>query len=443
MAIDDKDRVGEKVRSYREARGWSQKELAEKAELSPSTISKVEGDVFTPTPDTIQRIADALGVKLSELIDIGASAELEAVVQIELMKIFVERKEYQDALGVIDHLNKRTDLAEHQRIDLTLAHADCLIQTGKNRAAIDLLQDLRQVLETKRTDEYILATVLNKLGTAYFTELSIADAYAHYIRAHQITKSFPVVDELTAKVAFNMGQVYSWMRNPVDAQFFLQIAEKYFRDISDHKKLADTLFANGLVFQELNQLDRAERYLREALALYCSQNFLVLAQRVKYQLASRVTSKMEPEVGIQELNECAKMFQQFDDMPRFIYTHATIAEIHLEVDNLELAGEHLQTAFEAFPSEDYATSTNNAYLFRVNAKCLLRTGAYEKSLEYSFKSSGFYSKMGVQREAADSLEIAVHAYELLGDKDKALELGKQVRDMLRDSLDKSFFKEGV
>lgn len=443
MEIEGKNSVGEKVRSYREARGWSQKELAEKAELSPSTISKVEGDVFTPTPDTIQRMADALGVKLSELIDIGASAELEAVVQIELMKIFVERKEYQDALGVIDQLNKRTDLAEHQQIDLTLAHADCLIQTGKNSAAIVLLQELCQVLESKKADEYLLATALNKLGTAYFTELNIADAYAHYIRAHQITKSFPVVEELTAKIAFNMGQVYSWMRNPVDAQFFLQVAEEYFRGISDHKKLADTLFANGLVFQELNQLERAERYLREALALYCSQNFLVLAQRVKYQLASRVTSKVEPEVAIKELNECAKMFKRYDDTPRYIYTHTTIAEIYLEVDNVELASKHLQTAFDSFPSEDYANSTNNAYLFRVKANYLVQSGAYEESVENSFKSSEFYSKMGLQREAADSLEIAAQAYELLGEKDKALELGKQVRDMLRASFDKSFFKEEV
>ena len=443
MAIEDKSGVGEKIKRFREERGWSQKELAERADVSPSTISKAEGGIFIPSPDKLQRIADALCVKLSELIDIGASAELEAVVQIELMKIFVERKEYQDALEVIDNLNKRIDLAEHQRIDLTLAHADCLVQTGKNRAAIDLLQELRQVLESKKADEYLLATVLNKLGTAYFTELNIADAYAHYIRAHQITKSFPVVDELTAKIAFNMGQVYSWMRNPVDAQFFLQVAEEYFRDISDHKKLADTLFANGLVFQELNQLERAERYLREALALYCSQNFLVLAQRVKYQLASRVTSKVEPEVAIKELTECAKMFKQYDDTPRYIYTHATIAEIYLEVDNVEMASKHLQTAFDSFPSKDYANSTNNAYLFRVKAKCLVQTGAYEKSVEFSFKSSKFYSKMGVQREAADSLEIAVQAYKLLGEKDKALELGEQVRDMLRDSLDKSFFKEEV
>jgi transcriptional regulator with XRE-family HTH domain len=61
---------GEKLRKVRDQRLLSQRELAEKAGLSPTTILKLEADrVGEPHPRTVRKLAEALGVDPRELVD--------------------------------------------------------------------------------------------------------------------------------------------------------------------------------------------------------------------------------------------------------------------------------------------------------------------------------------------------------------------------------------
>ena len=60
---------GEKLKEVRDRRLLSQRELAEKAGLSPTTILKLEDDrVKEPHPRTIRKLADALEVDAAELV---------------------------------------------------------------------------------------------------------------------------------------------------------------------------------------------------------------------------------------------------------------------------------------------------------------------------------------------------------------------------------------
>ena len=60
---------GEKLRRVRDARLLSQRELAEKARLSPTTILKLETDrIAEPHPRTIRKLAKALEVDPAELV---------------------------------------------------------------------------------------------------------------------------------------------------------------------------------------------------------------------------------------------------------------------------------------------------------------------------------------------------------------------------------------
>jgi transcriptional regulator with XRE-family HTH domain len=61
---------GEKLREVRDHRLLSQRELAEKAGLSPTTILKLEDDrVKEPHPRTVRKLAQALEVDPAELVE--------------------------------------------------------------------------------------------------------------------------------------------------------------------------------------------------------------------------------------------------------------------------------------------------------------------------------------------------------------------------------------
>lgn len=61
-------RFGRVVRTNREKRGLSQESLAELADLNRSFLGEVERGTALASIDTLQKLADALGERLSDLI---------------------------------------------------------------------------------------------------------------------------------------------------------------------------------------------------------------------------------------------------------------------------------------------------------------------------------------------------------------------------------------
>lgn len=59
--------IGEKVKAKREAAGLTQVELAEKARLPQSHISRIESGKHSPSHKTITKLANALGIEEKDL----------------------------------------------------------------------------------------------------------------------------------------------------------------------------------------------------------------------------------------------------------------------------------------------------------------------------------------------------------------------------------------
>lgn len=64
----DAELFGAVVRELREARGWTQEELAERAEMNASYLGFVERGDNVPTLTIIIQIAEGLSVKPEELL---------------------------------------------------------------------------------------------------------------------------------------------------------------------------------------------------------------------------------------------------------------------------------------------------------------------------------------------------------------------------------------
>ena len=59
--------LGSNLRKFRNRREWSQMELAERANISMNFYSEVERGLKWPYPETLQNLANALGVEVYEL----------------------------------------------------------------------------------------------------------------------------------------------------------------------------------------------------------------------------------------------------------------------------------------------------------------------------------------------------------------------------------------
>ena len=59
--------VAERVREIRRKKGLTIKDVATRSGLAISTVSKIERNLMAPTYDRFSRLADGLGVDVSEL----------------------------------------------------------------------------------------------------------------------------------------------------------------------------------------------------------------------------------------------------------------------------------------------------------------------------------------------------------------------------------------
>jgi transcriptional regulator with XRE-family HTH domain len=69
--------LGERIKALRRERELQQRQLAEKAALTPSMVSQIESGRLTPSLNTLGRIAGALGVPIATLFDGQAAGHIQ------------------------------------------------------------------------------------------------------------------------------------------------------------------------------------------------------------------------------------------------------------------------------------------------------------------------------------------------------------------------------
>jgi len=87
----------ERLRKERKAARMTQAELASKLGVTPTVIGQYERGVRNPKFDALRRIATALGVELTALVDFNVSNEFPGDVQVDFSKpvIFAD-KDFQE-----------------------------------------------------------------------------------------------------------------------------------------------------------------------------------------------------------------------------------------------------------------------------------------------------------------------------------------------------------
>lgn len=96
-------KIGERVATYRESHGMSQREFARKCGLSSVIISYLErgersnGDPYLPKFDTIRKIARGMGTSAEQLISECEDFDLNLAVGMEETPIYEDLSQSQSA----------------------------------------------------------------------------------------------------------------------------------------------------------------------------------------------------------------------------------------------------------------------------------------------------------------------------------------------------------
>ncbi|MEX0954533.1 MAG: XRE family transcriptional regulator [Rhizobiaceae bacterium] len=94
-ATDDRRETavfGPRLRRLRQAAGLKLKELAERAGLAISTISKIENDRMSPTYDVLLRLAGGLSIDLSSLLEGPSPAAPQPIGRLDVTRAAERRK---------------------------------------------------------------------------------------------------------------------------------------------------------------------------------------------------------------------------------------------------------------------------------------------------------------------------------------------------------------
>jgi transcriptional regulator with XRE-family HTH domain len=115
-------KIGDKIKKAREAKGWSQKEVALSLQMDQSQYSKIENNKTDPHLSTIEKIAKALGVSIEELFAADkvfkdVSSFDKSLVEKMQMLDQLEDNEKRSIFSIID------GLVTKQRLKQTLSNA--------------------------------------------------------------------------------------------------------------------------------------------------------------------------------------------------------------------------------------------------------------------------------------------------------------------------------
>ena len=89
---DIKKILGQRIRNYRTAKGWSQENLAELSDFHPTYIGQVERGEKNATIESLEKISKALNVPLSKLFEkLGAEEDGTCNIPLECYEFLSEK----------------------------------------------------------------------------------------------------------------------------------------------------------------------------------------------------------------------------------------------------------------------------------------------------------------------------------------------------------------
>jgi tetratricopeptide (TPR) repeat protein len=355
--------LGLRVRDLRRARGLTQSSLAGQR-FTKEYLSQIECGRTRPTADTVEWLADQLGVDPLYLESGVSSVEYaETRDAIDEAERAIGEKDYLTAVSTLAELRSLPD-APDLHVRRLLAESWARMYLGDLREATAALDEARILVSQPPFGEADRAEVLYRLGCCRYKLSSINTALQLFSEALALAERSEVpCDRLRAHVLEWRSRCYrrhrDWEAAREDIEHALALAE----GLSDEETIAHVEFQASLVAERTGSWVRARAHAERAKRLYETFDDQVNVARLLNNLGG-LTFLLGDTVGAAaKLEQSFRVALDAGSEPDAAQAVSSLAQVALRTGDAATAERHARQALKLLDGRvDYLDEVGNAQL---------------------------------------------------------------------------------
>ena len=358
--------LGGRVRQLRVARGLTQTGLAGER-FSKEYVSQIERGKTRPTGETIEWLADRLGVDRSFLeTGISSTERDRAESVVARAEAAIEDSAYDDAVKGLEMLasSAQTLAAPDLELRALLAESWARLYLGEVRQAIDLLDRARTIAETPAFTDVERADVLYRLGCCRYKLNSISTAVSLFSTALDLAnRSGLPSDRLRSHIYEWRSRCYrrqrDWEAAREDVEHALELAE----GLNDRHTIGHVYFQASLIAERTGHWVLARSYAERAKAIYEDLRDQSNVGKLLNEIGALNFQLGKPDDAVVYLKEAYKVLIDAGDDIDAGRVISSLAQVHLRTGKVELAEDLARQALELLDGRvDHIDEIGNAQL---------------------------------------------------------------------------------
>src|SRR3954447_131609 len=343
------NRLGERLRQLRVSAGLTQTDLAGER-FSKEYVSQIERGKTRPTRETIDWLASRLGVDPSFLAN-GVSADTRGRMETVLARAeaLSEARSYEESIAEFERARSAVLGTGSPELEVraVTGEAWARMESGEVRAALDLLEHARVLVEQPGFSDVDRADVLFRLGVCREHLSSVSTALGLFTQAPTLAeRSGHPSDSLRSNILGWRSQCYrrqrDWEAAREDVERALELAE----GLNDRRTIADVMFQASLIAERNGHWLLARTYAERAKARYEELSDQTKVGKLLNKLGGLNFLLGKPEQAIDQLKDSFRVLLDAGTPADAAEVVSSLAQVHLRMGQVELAEQQARHALE-------------------------------------------------------------------------------------------------
>jgi transcriptional regulator with XRE-family HTH domain/Tfp pilus assembly protein PilF len=374
-------RLGDRLRQLRVAANMTQTDLAG-SRFSKEYVSQIERGKTRPTRDTIEWLAQRLGVNPDFLQD-GVSTDERSRIETRLARAEALSEAWQNAEAIEAVEDVRTAVlatgAPDLEVRMLAVEATARQAVGEVREAIGLLGRARALAEGAGFSDVDRADLLFRLGLCRYKLSSIATAVALFDEALVLAeRSGLPCDLLRSKILNWRSRCRRRQRDYEAAREDVERALELAEGLEDRRMTAHVYFQASLIAEREGHWIAARGYAERAKALYEEVDDAADVGRLLNNLGGLNYLLGKPDDATRYLKDAFKVLLDVGRDDEAATAVSSLAQVQLGLGDLATAEEQARHALSLLDGrEDRLDEIGNAQL--VLGRSLLEQGRMDEA----------------------------------------------------------------